>query len=155
MNTYIIDGNNLIGKMKFLSAIQKKDKQASREKLTNILNRYFSGKKARISLHLDGHPNIALPFCKGSIHYSLKQPSDNLIKKEIENSKNPRLIILVSSDHNLIDFGRVCGCTIITSDEFSDLIAKSLEKNDEQEKIQQLEKQKDEFLRLFQNRGKK
>ena len=154
MNTYIIDGNNLIGKIKPLSAIQKKDKQSSREKLTNILNRYFSGKKTRISLHFDGHPNIALHFSKGSIHYSLNQPSDNLIKKEIENSNNPRLIILVTSDHNLMDFGRVCGCTIISSEEFSGLIEKSLEKNDESEKIRQLEKQKDEFLKLFQNRGK-
>jgi len=154
MNTYIIDGNNLIGKIKLLSSLQKKDKQSSRERLTNILNRFFSGKKAKVSLHFDGHPNIALPFSKGSVHYSLNQPSDNLIKKEIEYSKNPRLIILVTSDHNLMDFGRVCGCTIQSSDEFSDLIEKSLEKNDETEKIRQLEKQKDEFLKLFQNNGK-
>jgi uncharacterized protein len=155
MNTYIIDGNNLIGKIKLLSSLQKKDKQSSRERLTNILNRFFSGKKTKVSLHFDGHPNIALPFSKGSVHYSLNQPSDNLIKKEIEYSKNPRLIILVTSDHNLMDFGRVCGCTILSSDEFSNLIEKSLEKNDETEKIRQLEKQKDEFLMLFQNRGKK
>jgi predicted RNA-binding protein with PIN domain len=151
MNTYIIDGNNLIGRIKSLSALQKKDKQSSREKLTNILNRYFSGKKARISLHFDGHPNITLPFSKGSIYYSLNQPSDNLIKKEIENSNSPRLIILVTSDHNLMNFGRVCGCTILSSDEFYGLIEKSLEKNDETEKIKQLEKQKDEFLKLFRN----
>jgi predicted RNA-binding protein with PIN domain len=154
MNTYIIDGNNLIGKIKSLSSIQKKDKQTSREKLTNILNRYFSGKKVKVSLHFDGHPNIALPFSKGSIHYSLNQPSDNLIKKEIENSKNARLIILVTSDHNLMDFGKVCGCTILSSSEFFNLIEKSNEKNDETEKIKQLEKQKDVFIKLFQNNGK-
>jgi len=154
MNTYIIDGNNVIGKIKSLSLIHKKDKQGSREKLTNILNRYFSGKKVKISLHFDGHPNVALPFSKGRIHYSLNQPSDNLIKKEIENSNNCRLIILVTSDRNLMDFGKVCGCTILSSDEFSGLIEKSLEKNDESEKIRQLEKQKDEFLKLFQNKGK-
>ena len=142
MNTYIIDGNNLIGKIKSLSLIHKKDKQASREKLTIILNRYFSGKKAKISLHFDGHPNVALSVSKGRIHYSLNQPSDNLIKKEIENSDNCRLIILVTSDRNLMDFGKVCGCTILSSDEFSGLIEKSLEKNDELEKIKQLEKQK-------------
>lgn len=154
MITYIIDGNNLIGKIKSLSIIHKKDKQSSREKLTKILNRYFSGKKAKISLHLDGHPNIALPFSKGTIQYSFNQPSDILIKKEIENSNNPRLIILITSDHNLMNFGKVCGCTIISSDEFSAMIEKSLEKNDETEKIKQLEKQKDEFLKLFENRSK-
>jgi len=53
-----------------------------------------------------------------------------------------------------MDFGRVCGCTILSSDEFSGLIEKSLEKNDESEKIRQLEKQKDEFIKLFQSDGK-
>ena len=154
MNTYIIDGNNVIGKIKSLSLIHKKDKQASREKLTNILNRYFSGKKVKISLHFDGHPNIALAISKGRIHYSLNQSSDNLIKKEIENFDNCRLIILVTSDRNLRDFGKVCGCTILSSDEFSGLIEKSLEKNDESEKIRQLEKQKDEFIELFLNKRK-
>jgi len=154
MNTYIIDGNNLIGKIKSLSLLQKKDRHSSREKLTHILNRYFSGKKVRISLHFDGHPNISLPFSKGNIHYSLSQPSDNLIKKEIENSKNCRLLILVTSDHNLMNFGKVCGCSILSSEEFFDLIEKSLEKDDESEKIRELEKQKDEFLKLFRINGK-
>ncbi len=39
--TYIIDGNNLIGKIASLMNLQKKDKQASREKLIYILDRYF------------------------------------------------------------------------------------------------------------------
>ncbi|MHB9041277.1 MAG: NYN domain-containing protein, partial [Melioribacteraceae bacterium] len=56
MNYYIIDGNNLIGRIKSLQQLQKKDKQASREKLIYFLNRYFTGKKVKLSLHLDGHP---------------------------------------------------------------------------------------------------
>ncbi len=151
MNYYIIDGNNLIGRIKSLQQLQKKDKQASREKLIYILNRHFAGKKVKLSLHLDGHPNSPLSISKGKITYSFNQPSDNFIRKEIENSSNPRLIILVTSDHSLMNFGKVCGCKVIPSDDFYKETEKSLERNDEADKISQLEKNNDEFLKLFQN----
>jgi predicted RNA-binding protein with PIN domain len=151
MNYYIIDGNNLIGRIKSLQQLQRKDKQASREKLIHFLNRYFAGKKIKLSLHFDGHPNLNLSLSKGKITYSFNQPSDNFIRKEIENSSNPRLIILITSDHSLMNFGKVCGCKISSSDDFYRETEKSFSKNDESEKISQLEKDNDEFLRLFQN----
>ena len=149
MNHYIIDGNNLIGRINSLSRLQKKDKQGSREKLVHLLNRYFAGKKIKLSLHFDGFQNLALSVSKGRIYYSEKTTSDNLIRKEIDNSKNPKLIILVSSDRSLMNYGKVNSCTVISSDEFYKEIEKSFEKSDEAEKIKQLEKEKDEFLRLF------
>ncbi|MEW6702118.1 MAG: hypothetical protein AB1298_05315 [Bacteroidota bacterium] len=39
MNHYIIDGNNLIGRIKFLQQIQKKNKQAAREGLVRLINK--------------------------------------------------------------------------------------------------------------------
>ena len=148
---YIIDGNNLIGRIKSLSQLQKKDKQGSREKLVHLLNRYFAGKKIKLSLHFDGFQNLALAVSKGRIYYSEKNSSDNLIRKEIDNSKNPKLIILVTSDRSLMNYGKANSCTVISSDEFYKEIEKSFEKNDEAEKIKLLEKEKDEFLRLFGN----
>ncbi|MHB8930632.1 MAG: NYN domain-containing protein [Melioribacteraceae bacterium] len=152
MNHYIIDGNNLIGRIKSLQQLQNKDKQASREKLIYFLNRYFTGKKVKLSLHLDGHPNLPLSISKGKITYSFNQQSDNFIRKEIENSSNPRLIILVTSDRSLMNFGKVCGCKVISSDDFYRETEKSSVKNDEAEKISQLEKDNEEFLKLFQNK---
>ena len=149
MNHYIIDGNNLIGRIKSLCQLQKKDKQGSREQLVHLLNRYFAGKKIKLSLHFDGFQNLALTISKGRIYYSEKTTSDNLIRREIDNSQNPRLIILVSSDHSLMNYGRANSCTVISSDEFHKQIEKSFEKNDEAERIKQLEKEKDEFLKLF------
>ena len=57
---YIIDGNNLIGKIPSLMNLQKKDKQASREKLVYMLDRYFIQKKVNVTLHLDGHPGARI-----------------------------------------------------------------------------------------------
>lgn len=155
MNHYIIDGNNLIGRIKYLHQLQKKDKQASREQLVNLLNRYFREKKIKLTLHFDGHPNLSLAMSQGKIEYSKNDTADLLIRREIEFAANPRLIIVVTSDHSLMNFGKVCGCTIISSDEFYKSIEQSFGKNDEEERIKQLSKVKNEFLKLFLNTDNK
>ena len=154
MNHYIIDGNNLIGRIKFLQMIQKKDKQESRAGLVNLLNRHFAGKKLKLTLHFDGHQNLPLSVLKGKIEYSKNDQSDNLIRREIENSGSPRLIVLITSDHSLMNFGKVCGCTVISSDDFYRTIQSSSERDDEEAKISQLSNEKSEFLKLFQERKK-
>lgn len=149
MNHYIIDGNNLIGKIKHLHLLQKKDKQSSREGLINVINRYFAGKKINLSLHLDGYPNTPLHLSHGKIVYSYKKTSDQMIRQEIDDSQNPKLITLVSSDHALINYAKVNSCTIIKSEEFYREIENNNSRDEEAEKLSQLEKQKDEFLKLF------
>jgi len=115
---YIIDGNNLIGKDKSLNQIQKKNKQQSREKLALILGRYFSKRKASVSLHFDGFENDSIKVPGVKIIYSGSVTADEKIKIEIDRSKNPKNNILVTSDSNLAEFGRVCSCQIIKSEEF-------------------------------------
>ena len=119
MLTYIIDGNNLIGKISSLMSLQKKDKQASREKLVYILDRYFLQKKANVTLHLDGHPGSRINSSKMKIVYSENQTADEKIKKQISQSKSPRNISVVTSDSNLAQFAKVCSCKVTSSDEFA------------------------------------
>jgi predicted RNA-binding protein with PIN domain len=149
MNHYIIDGNNLIGKIKHVKELQKKDKQGSRAELVKLLNKYFQRKKTILSLHLDGYPNEPLVISKGKIIYSKNLPSDNLIREEIDNSKNTRLIILITSDRNLMNYGKVCSCTVIKSEDFFQSIENNLVNDDEEQKIKQLEKERGEFEKLF------
>ena len=52
MKHYIIDGNNLIGKIPAIKKFQKSRKQTSREKLAFLLGRYFSNQKNSVSLAL-------------------------------------------------------------------------------------------------------
>jgi hypothetical protein len=60
MISFIIDGNNLIGKIKSLMDLQKKDKQASREKLVLILDRYFLAKSTLLLCTLMDTPTEKL-----------------------------------------------------------------------------------------------
>ncbi len=152
MNHYIIDGNNLIGKIKSLSTAKKKDKQQSREGLVNLLNGFFAGKKCNHTLHLDGHANTPLHLSKGKIIYSEKHTSDYFIRSEIDNSKNSKQIILVSSDHSLMNYAKVNSCTIIKSEDFAKQLQTKYEINIESDAVKQLEREKSFFLDKFMNK---
>jgi predicted RNA-binding protein with PIN domain len=145
---YIIDGNNLIGKISSLMNLQKKDKQASREKLVYMLDRYFINKKASVFLHFDGHPSVKINSSKMKIMYSENQTADDKIKKQISQSKSPRNLIVVTSDSNLAQFAKVCSCTIYSSDDFAAEINKGDNNLDEQSIIDSMNNV-DEFKKLF------
>lgn len=118
MQTYIIDGNNLIGKINRLFSVQKTNPQNSREQLVHILDRYFAKKKQKVSLHFDGFPGIGIKSVKSKINYSHSRTADYEIKQEIERSNNPRQIVVVTSDHEIQNFAKVCGCKVIKSEDF-------------------------------------
>lgn len=128
--------------------LQKKDKQASREKLVYMLDRYFTNKKANVTLHFDGHPNSKINSSKMKIVYSENQTADDKIKKLISQSKSPRNLIVITSDLNLAQFAKVCSCTVISSDHFAAEINKYIGNLDEQSKIDSMNNI-DEFKKLF------
>lgn len=148
MQHYIIDGNNLIGKIKFLNQLHKKNKIQSAEKLALIVGRYFHSKKIAVSLHFDGFQSDVIKVPGIKIIYSGKLSADERIKKEIENSKNPKNIILVTSDNNLAEFGSVCSCHVIKCEGFSKLLLSSGSIDEEISRIEQMNNQ-EEFRKLF------
>ncbi len=144
---YIIDGNNLIGKISELWALQKKDRFMSRVKLAKKLDQYFSSKNVQVSLHFDGFGGDAIPSSKMKIHYSNNSPADVKIKQEIDNSNNPKLIAVVSSDHEVQNYARVNSCKVFKSEEFSKIIKQKTLKNSEEEITKSIDD--DEIKRLF------
>jgi predicted RNA-binding protein with PIN domain len=148
MRHFIIDGNNLIGKIKTLHRIQKKAKQDSREKLALILSRYFKRKKVSVSLHFDGFLKEEIKIEGIRIYYSGKYTADERIKFEIEKIKNPKNITLITSDSNLAEYGRVCSCKVIKSEEFAAQLLSSNVSDEEEQIISQLNNN-EEFKRIF------
>jgi len=148
MRHFIIDGNNLIGKMPSLFKLQKKDGQLSREKLAFILERYFVNKRNNtVSLHFDGFVNQVIRVSNLKIIYSGKRSADDEIKHEIESINNKRNLIVVTSDHNILQFARVCGCEIKTSEEFSGEIMSRSSFDEEKTRVEGIDNE--EIKRLF------
>jgi predicted RNA-binding protein with PIN domain len=144
---YIIDGNNVIGKISSLKRLQKKNKQGSREKLALMLQGYFVKRNAKVSLHFDGYPKEEIKIIKTKIIYSENLSADDTIKKEIEKSRNPKNLAVITSDSNLKDFARKCSCTIISSEEFIKQLT-SLNQSEEERRIKELSNT-NEFKKLF------
>ncbi len=147
---YIIDGNNLIGKIKSIWELQQKDKQASREKLAFVLDRYFINKKLKVSLHYDGFAADAIRTSKVKIFYSDNKTADSKIKIEIDQSKNPKLIAVVSSDNSVKQYAKLNSCMVISSEEFGNEIFKKEVTDREEELIKQIDN--NELLRLFEGK---
>ena len=148
MKHYIIDGNNLIGKIKALNQIHRKNKKQSTEKLAFMIGRYFSNRKANVSLHFDGVQADVIKVAGIKIIYSGHVTADEKIKNEIGKSKNPKNIILITSDRNVAEFGRVCSCQLIKSEEFSKQLLSSGFSDEEKTKIDELDNP-EEFKKLF------
>lgn len=148
MTGYIIDGNNLIGKISSLSKIQKKDKQASREKLALMIERFFHDKKTNVSLHFDGYPGIKINAGKIKLIYSESNTADEKIKNQIEKSKSPGTITVITSDSNLGQFAKVCSCKVIKSEDFARQMNNNNSEKFEQSLIDAM-KNDDEFKKLF------
>jgi len=145
---YIIDGNNVIGKIPSLKRLQIKDKQGSREKLASMVGRNFGKMNAKVSLHFDGYPGGDIKILKVKVIYSKTVTADEMIKKEIEKSKNPRNLVVITSDSNLSDFARKCSCTIISSEDFVRQIKSPPPVEEESKRIQEINNP-DEFKKLF------
>lgn len=144
LRKYIIDGNNLIGKIPELKGLNK---EVLREKLAFILERYFFNKKTNVSLHFDGFANTQIRARGLKIIYSDNRIADDKIRDEISYTKNPKLITLVSSDNALRDFAKKNSCTIISSEEFNREMNKPSNINDEEKLIKGIDNE--EMKKLF------
>ncbi|MCA2005457.1 MAG: NYN domain-containing protein [Ignavibacterium sp.] len=142
---YIIDGNNLIGKIVSLKNLP--DKQSAREKLSLMLERFFAGKKLKVSLHFDGYENEPIRISGIKIKYSLNRSADEIIKEEIEKIKNQKSVFVVSSDLEILSYAKVCGCNVLKSEEFYHQMLIQDNKNKEDEKPSDFDT--DEFKKLF------
>jgi len=149
MKTYLLDGNNLIGKIKKLFALQQKDKQASREQLVFLLEKYFGRQKNKAILYFDGFISSAIASDFLRIKYSQSQTADDLIREEISNSKNRKNLIVITSDTALSNFARACSSEVQKSETFAQQCLSSKNAETETGKINQLNSQTEEFKKLF------
>jgi predicted RNA-binding protein with PIN domain len=147
MKEYLIDGNNLIHKMKELYALQKKDKQLARERLALRLEGYFASKSVKVFLFFDGFANLPIKTSKVKIIYSENRTADEKIRKHIEHSSNPRNIAAVSSDAEIKRLAQACYADVVKSEDFAKFLYSKALQDEEEKKIRGMDD--DEFKKLF------
>ena len=150
MKTFLIDGNNLIGKITRLRrALQQKDKQASREQLVFLLDKYFKAQKNKGVVYFDGFQSTAIASDFLKIKYSQKQTADDLIRADISNAANRKNLTVITSDLALAGFAKACSTEVIKSEVFAKQALQSKSGEDETGIIDKLANQTAEFKKLF------
>ncbi|MCX7973490.1 MAG: NYN domain-containing protein [Candidatus Aminicenantes bacterium] len=140
---YLIDGNNLIG---HISKFNQGDSR-SRFDLMGQLYLFQRATRKRLIVIFDGPADQELlEECRLWPKFELLFPrpgekADDLILNYLQKTRQPRTIILVTSDRELQSIGRLRGAKLMTSQEFARQIRKVLK-----EKSKDRELRKPSFL---------
>lgn len=131
MRHYIIDGDNLIGKISKLRSAPI----VARQNLVKLLNNYFSSTSNNLTLFFDGYEKDFYALSKGRIEYSQNKTADFRIRKLIENTTNPKNLTVISSDNEVFNFAKVCSCESIKSEDFASILANHKSTKDDEQRI--------------------
>ena len=124
MQKILIDGYNVIHADERLKRTAARQLETARELLIAAIKTYAAGKKMRVTLVFDGAGRMtdAEPVVPGKIQVLFSgggQTADELIVQILEDSRNPREYIVVTSD--MTDIGRAArgmGAEVLGSVEF-------------------------------------
>ena len=118
--SYLIDGNNVMGQR----VGWHRDRVRARRELLDELARFASRRKARLSVVFDGAPDEH--FADGSsyrgvvrVFYAARgSDADERIKSLVEDSRERRTMVVVTSDRALAEYVRRCGAQVVRAGEF-------------------------------------
>ncbi len=116
---YIIDGYNVIKQVSFLTG---KKLRSGREGLVRFIERYrpHGSSRNKVTLVFDGQADVSSPQLKSQVIviFSKGESADDKIKRMVERSKNPKLIVVVTDDKEIMFCCRSIGATVSSVREF-------------------------------------
>ena len=149
---YVIDGNNVIGGR----VGWHRDKPGSRRLLLHDLARLARAKKLRLNVVFDGAPDPQFPdgssYRGVRIFYArLGSDADSRIVEMVEDERNKKSLVVVTSDRKLTSRVRASGARVMRSGEFRRMLDEIAEPPSDQEvdtpKIK--DEEMSEWLRYF------
>ena len=153
MHHYIIDGYNVIHAIPSLKKTLSHNAETARELLIHSVAQMTHQKKFRCTIVFDGVTPINSPKQSphAPVHIVFSSPlnADSRMKQMIESSKNRSLLVIVSSDREILNFARVCSCQTHTSKHFANLLASSDDTSIEKSEASLTQSQVREWLKIF------
>ncbi len=150
---YIIDGYNLIHAIPSLKKTLAHDGETARELLIHSIAQLTHRKKFRCTIVFDGTSpqNSTKHSNHAPVHVIFSSPrnADANIKQIIEHSKNRSLLVIVSSDREILNFAKVCSCQTHTSNYFANLLSETSDAVSEKSDEPLSKSQIDEWLKIF------
>ncbi|MFH1062961.1 MAG: NYN domain-containing protein [Candidatus Omnitrophota bacterium] len=116
---YIIDGYNVIKQVSFLTG---KKLRSGREGLVKFIELYKpqGSKRNEVTLVFDGKSDVCSPQLKSDINviFSKGESADDKIKKMVERAKNPKCVVVVTDDKEIMFYCRSIGANVSSVKEF-------------------------------------
>ena len=117
--SYLIDGNNVMGQR----VGWHRDRRRARRELLDELARFALTKKVSVAVAFDGAPEEH--FADGAsyrgvrVYYAARgSDADERIKTLVEDSRERRTLLVVTSDRALGEYVSRCGAQVIRAGEF-------------------------------------
>jgi predicted RNA-binding protein with PIN domain len=117
--SYLVDGNNVMAQR----VGWHRDKDGARRALLDELALFARARRATVTVVFDGAP--LRHFADGAsyrgvrVYYALRgSNADERIKALVENSRERRTLLVVTSDRALADYVRRCGAQVVRAGEF-------------------------------------
>jgi len=118
---YVIDAYNTINHITF-TPLRKRIKDSQRALLEFIKGRRWGkNSKNKITVVFDGYPKVSaqnLEETDINVVFSREETADARIKRMVEVSKNPKNIVVVSDDREIIFFVKSIGARSMGVEEF-------------------------------------
>lgn len=116
---YLVDGNNVMGQR----VGWHRDKAGARRRLMSDLARFARSERASVSVVFDGAPEDHFPdgsdFMGVRVHYAARgSDADGRIKHMVDDERERRTLVVVTSDRKLADYVRRSGVRILRAGEF-------------------------------------
>jgi predicted RNA-binding protein with PIN domain len=121
--SYLVDGNNVMGQR----VGWHRDKPGAQRALLDELAHFARVRRATVTVVFDGAPLQHFPdgasYRGVRLFYALRgSNADERIKTLVENSRERRTLLIVTSDRALADYVRSCGAQVLRAGEFRQLM---------------------------------
>ncbi|MGH9901232.1 MAG: NYN domain-containing protein, partial [Pyrinomonadaceae bacterium] len=117
--SYLVDGNNVMAQR----VGWHRDKPAARRRLLGELASFARAAGASVSVVFDGAPEEHFPdgasYMGVGVFYAARgSDADERIKRMVEESRERRTLVVVTSDRALADYVRRCGARTVRAGDF-------------------------------------
>jgi len=115
---YILDGYNILKKIPYIS---NRHLSKGRQSFLDLIKKFNLCGKNEVTVVFDGRSDVVAPSHKSNfiILFSEGETADDLIKRIVKKSKNPKQVIVVSDDRELQFDVKKLSAKVISVKEFT------------------------------------
>lgn len=126
---FVVDGYNLLHALKNANVGLPADFAASRKRMVELLSHLCERESGRARVFFDGTPGevgageLAYPHVKVIFCGPAREAADEAVREFVENASEPRKLLVISSDREVVKACRLSGAKVLSSQAMADRLS--------------------------------